>query len=62
MWINNNRNQKDYAGLPISGWSGILVGPDEYPLMKYGCYCIAGGQNEYFEALVIEFYGVKTQT
>ena len=41
-----------------------MVGTDGYPKKdeKNDWYYIGGGNNPYYEATVIEFYGVKTQT
>ncbi len=41
-------------------WSGMLVGTDGYPIKTYG-YNIAGGENGYFRATEIEFYGVVSE-
>ncbi len=45
-------------------WSGILVGTDGYPTKNEDDtgYCIGGGEDGWFRATAIEFYGVKTQT
>ena len=58
-----NRNDKDYAKLYSSSWSGMLIGTDGYPTTnEYDHYCIAGGVGDYlFKAIAIEFYGEKTQ-
>ncbi len=39
----------------------MLVGTDGYPTTDGYSYYIAGGQNLFFKAIAIEFYGVKTQ-
>ena len=40
----------------------MLAGTDGYPNISWGDYYIAGGQDRYFKATAIEFYGVKTWT
>ena len=58
----NDRNKSDYANLHYLLFSGMLVGTDGCPKKnKWGDYCIAGGEDRYFKATAIEFYGVKTQ-
>jgi len=43
-------------------WEDILIGNDGYPNKdKYDYYYIAGGEDEDFKAVAIEFYGVKTK-
>ena len=43
-------------------WSGVLFGNDGYPLKDWrGNWFIAGGFDNYFKAVAIEFYGVKTK-
>jgi hypothetical protein len=62
MGINSHRNDKDYAKLYSSSWSGMLIGTDGYPIVKNSGYHIAGGDQEpYFKAKAIEFYGLKSQ-
>ena len=61
MVIFNDRNYSNFAFLRSHFWSGILVGTDGYPTKDFFGYCIAGGHNDKFKAIAIEFYGVKKQ-
>ena len=60
MMIMKNRNQKDFASLNCDYWSGMLLGDHEYPTInQFGLYFIQGGENGYFRATHVEFYGIN---
>ena len=62
MCIKNDRNKSDYARLSSPYWSGMQQGTNGYPRKhQSGQYYIWDGYDEYFDAIAIEFYGVKIQ-
>jgi len=45
VWIVNDREQRDYAFLHKSDWSGIKTDMSGYPIEKDFLYYIQGGLN-----------------
>ena len=59
MWIRNDRNQDDWAWLDGNYWQGIKQGSDGYPEKRDDEYYISGGEDDFYRAKTIEFFGVN---
>ncbi len=74
MNIKNNRSEKDHIVVNDILYSGGEQNNADPKILntvysrdnpygkkgdKYNCFCISGGENGFFEAKMIEFYGIS---